>query len=59
MAARYDLLIKGGPVIDPAQGIDGPRDVALAGGRIAALAERLRWAWKAGSGAFGWVALET
>jgi len=29
MAARCDLLIKGGRVIDPAQGIDGPRDVTV------------------------------
>ena len=41
MATQYDLLIKGGRVIDPAQGIDGKRDVALAGGKIAALGEEL------------------
>jgi len=33
----YDLLIKGGRVIDPAQGIDAVRDVALQDGRVAAL----------------------
>jgi dihydroorotase len=36
-----DVLIKGGRVIDPAQGLDGVRDVALAGGRVAAVAEIL------------------
>jgi len=33
----FDLLLEGGHVIDPANGIDGPRDVAVAGGRIAAV----------------------
>src|SRR5688572_27418691 len=36
-AARYDLLIKGGRVIDPARRLDGARDVAITGGRIAAV----------------------
>jgi len=36
-AEKYDLVIKGGRVIDPARKIDGVRDVAIAGGRIAAL----------------------
>lgn len=36
-AAEYDLLIRGGRVIDPAQGLDRALDVAIAGGRIAAL----------------------
>ncbi|MHB1104501.1 MAG: amidohydrolase/deacetylase family metallohydrolase [Devosia sp.] len=35
----YDLLIKGGRVIDPAQGLDGQRDVAFSEGRVAAIAE--------------------
>ena len=35
---KYDLLLKDGHVIDPANHIDEPRDVALAGGRIAAVA---------------------
>lgn len=34
----YDLLIQGGHVIDPANRIDGVRDVAVAGGRIARVA---------------------
>ncbi len=33
----YDLLVKGGEVIDPSQGLRGKRDVAIAYGRIAAL----------------------
>jgi dihydroorotase len=34
----YDLLIKGGHVIDAKNGVDGVRDVAIAGGKIAAVA---------------------
>jgi dihydroorotase len=37
-AAEYDLLIKGGRVIDPSVGLDAVRDVAIAGGRIVAVA---------------------
>jgi dihydroorotase len=37
-AAAYDLLIKGGRVIDPSIGLDAVRDVAIAHGRIAAVA---------------------
>ena len=36
--AQVDLVIRGGRVIDPANGIDGVRDLAIAGGRIAACA---------------------
>jgi dihydroorotase len=36
-AARYDLIIKGGRVIDASMRIDGIRDVAIANGRIAAV----------------------
>jgi dihydroorotase len=36
-APKYDLVVKGGRVIDPAQKIDAVRDVAVAGGRIAAV----------------------
>ena len=32
---HYDLLLKGGHVIDAKNRIDGVRDVAIAGGRIA------------------------
>src|SRR5262245_44850577 len=34
---RYDLVIKGGRVIDPSVRLDGVRDVAISGGRIAAV----------------------
>ncbi len=37
IAAKYDLLIKGGRVIDPVRRLDAKRDVAIAGGRIAAV----------------------
>lgn len=36
-AAGYDLLIKGGRVIDPSLRLDAIRDVAIADGRIAAV----------------------
>lgn len=36
-AATYDLVIKGGRVIDPSLRLDGIRDVAISGGRIAAV----------------------
>lgn len=36
-AATYDLLIKGGRVIDPSVGLDAVRDVAITGGRIMAI----------------------
>src|ERR1700694_5387425 len=34
-AATYDLIIKGGRVIDPSVGLDAVRDVAVAAGKIA------------------------
>jgi dihydroorotase len=37
----YDLVLKGGRVIDPAQGIDRVADVAFAAGRVAALGDGL------------------
>ena len=37
-AQTYDLLLKGGHVIDPANEIDGIRDVAVTGNTIAAVA---------------------
>src|SRR5258708_40061307 len=40
-AVTYDLLIKGGHVIDPGQGLDGVADVAFKDGKVAAVAERL------------------
>jgi len=40
-AASYDLLIKGGRVIDPSQKLNGPLDVAIANGKIAAVAANI------------------
>src|SRR5690554_492733 len=34
----YDLLLKGGHLIDPKQGIDAEMDIAFAGGKVAAVA---------------------
>lgn len=39
MSPRYELLLKGGEVIDPSQGLRGPRDVAFSDGKVAALGE--------------------
>ena len=36
-APKYDLIVKGGRVIDPSQKLNAIRDVAIAGGRIAAV----------------------
>ena len=33
----YDLLIKGGHLIDPKNGIDAPMDLAISGGKVAAI----------------------
>jgi dihydroorotase len=41
-AAKYDLIVKGGRVIDPARKLDAIRDVAIADGRIAAVAANIR-----------------
>jgi dihydroorotase len=41
LAADYDLVIRGGRVIDPAQSFDGVADVAIADGKIAAVARDL------------------
>jgi len=40
-APKYDLLLRGGHVIDPRKGINGVHDVAVAGGVIAAIGLRL------------------
>lgn len=40
-AVQYDLLIQGGRVIDPSQRLSAVRDVAIAGGRIARIAENI------------------
>src|SRR6185503_843848 len=38
---KYDLVVRGGMVIDPAQGLHGLLDVAFAGGRVAAVAPQI------------------
>ena len=40
-AASYDLLIRGGRVIDPSQKINAAMDVAISGGKIAAVAANI------------------
>ena len=40
-AQQYDLVLYGGHVIDPRNGIDGPRDVAVRDGKIAAIAAQI------------------
>jgi dihydroorotase len=35
MATQFDLLIKGGQVLDPGSGLDGQLDIGISGGRIA------------------------
>src|SRR6266567_1288482 len=40
-AVKYDLIVKGGRVIDPSQKLDTMRDVAIANGRIAAVAANI------------------
>ena len=36
--APYDLLVKGGRVVDPAQELSAERDVAISGNRVARIA---------------------
>ncbi len=38
----YDLILKGGRVIDPSQGIDGPNEVGFSEGKVAAVAKSLK-----------------
>ncbi len=40
-AQPFDLLLRGARVIDPQNGIDGQRDVAIRGGRIAQVSESI------------------
>jgi dihydroorotase len=40
-AAKFDLIIKGGRVIDPSRKLDAVRDVAIAQGKIAAIRENI------------------
>ena len=41
MALNYDLILKGGEVIDPSQNLRGKRDVGFKGGKVAAVSESL------------------
>ena len=41
LAQPYDLLLRGGRVVDPANGVDAVMDVAVAGDRIAEVATRI------------------
>src|SRR5215468_4756059 len=38
----YDLILKGGHVVDPSQNIDAVMDVAFAGGKVAAVGSNLK-----------------
>ena len=40
-AGKYDLIIKGGRVIDPSRKLDSIRDVAISGGRIVAISANI------------------
>ena len=40
-SVRYDLIIRGGRVIDPSVRLDAIRDVAISGGRIAAIGDTI------------------
>jgi len=41
MAAAYDLILRGGRVIDPSQQLDGVADVAFAAGKVARVGPKL------------------
>ncbi len=38
---KYDLLLRGGTVIDPAQGLHGTRDVGISGNRVAEISDEI------------------
>ena len=38
---KYDLILSGGDVLDPAGGLRGVMDIGIAGGKIAAVAPLL------------------
>ncbi len=40
-AQQYDLLIRGGRLIDPKNGVDGLRDIAISEGKVARVAEHV------------------
>ena len=39
--ARYDLLVRGGHVVDPSQNLSALRDIAIARGKVARIAESI------------------
>src|SRR5215469_3608074 len=41
-APAYDVIVKGGRVIDPSRGLDAVRDVAVSNGKIATVAADIR-----------------
>ncbi|MEX0761991.1 MAG: hypothetical protein WD333_06090, partial [Dehalococcoidia bacterium] len=41
MASQYDVIIRGGEVIDPANGVQGVLDLGIRHGKVAAVSERL------------------
>ena len=41
MTGKYDLLLKGGEVLDPAEGLRGIRDVVFKDGKVAAVSEEI------------------
>jgi dihydroorotase len=41
MTVKYDLIIKGGKVIDASQGLEGVRDVAFAQGKVVAVTDHI------------------
>lgn len=40
-AQPFDVILRGGRLIDPANAIDAPRDIAIRDGRVAAVAEKI------------------
>ena len=38
---QFDTVVVGGQLIDPAEGIDAPRDIGIIDGRVARVAERI------------------
>jgi dihydroorotase len=40
-STKYDLIIQGGRIINPSSRLDAVRDIAIAGGRIAAVREKI------------------
>ena len=41
MQAGFDLLVKGGKVVDPSQRLSAPRDIGIRDGKVVALAENI------------------